>query len=828
MKECEWKQVSDLGLRLYEQSEDDGTIWMVTGMSKREGRRWRRRFPTKEKAELFLVREVRRLRAGESGSGGRESHEDIEGAIVRGCEQEGGDDRASSDERSGIRGAEFGKAMGRRLRRGKRRTNGNIRMIVAAVLVALGAYGVDRQFRGFLGPGVSGAVLESDFEVNPVLAGWKGKGDQVGWGEGTSAGGRGTLVVRQGEWVSPEAPAEPLQWYRMSFRSKVAEASQESAGKSELECAVNFRSERAEGHRSIVMPLLRPHDGWEKSEFRFRGYPFPDALGNFRPAFMQVRFYSEEAVAVCVDDVRVEEATVTEVGIWADRFYAQLPSRLSYRGKETRWKRLTGTMERLRNHQRLRIVFIGDDVVESLARVPVDIFLQRLYPGSVVEIVPMTEVVSEFGRISETIVKALVGLRPDLLIVGGVSNNDDFPALQMIVDQVRANNAAGRRRAEILLLSKGWKSGGQDAEEMRFTSDMRELDQEVERNAAVPDDIRGRLLRFAAANEVEFLDVMGVVSEFIFGPAAHASEGRQTGPDGVPYTFRKRDWLPGDESGWHLVGRILEAYFSPTGDGAAIARAMGGDGESKPIRVFDPQRSAEDRATSAAVKLEFGVSAVERPALAARLGGERMQGEQRRGAGIAAFRVSGQSMREVGYVFDEPLDVRLGDVTVYWSFRSDRNAGEDLGKLTMHLAFTDPTAGGREDRSQVSLTVRPGSASILGVGGGAKASSEVEHLLEVPVENFIDPVRVAKFRLLLRWVGGERMLAEAASWNPRSNRWEGFIPFDRPGAPTFAMELSTARDLLGTSSFKSIHFEAQSGVPELESVLVTMRPSMIR
>jgi hypothetical protein len=322
--------------------------------------------------------------------------------------------------------------------------------------------------------------------------------------------------------------------------------------------------------------------------------------------------------------------------------------------------------------------------------------------------------------------------------------------------------------------------------------------------------------------------MMGIASEFFFGPAAVANVGPQAGSDGVPQSYWMRDWLHPNESGKEIMARILEAYFSPTGDNAATGGAVVDGGKSAPVRMFDPERNVEDRDTYSAVRREFGASAVERPALALRPGNEAMVRERAAGASGAAFRVPGQAIRESGYVFDEPLDVRSGDVLVYWSFRSDRSAGEENGKLTMHLAFSEPTAGGREDRSQVSLTVRPGAACVLGVGGGIEPKGVVEHLVEAPVENFIDLAKAAKFRLLLRWVGGDRVVVEAASWNPRSRRWEAFIPFDRPGAPPLVMELSTVRNLLGTSSFKSIHFEAQSAVPILESVLVAMRPSIIR
>lgn len=671
-------------------------------------------------------------------------------------------------------------------------------------------------------------LMATDFETNPLLSGWLSVGSGAEWTDAEQVSGRRAIALRQATWVSPAVQSEQLSWYRLAFRSKAPGAVENAGGVGYGRCAVVFSNEHGELTPSNVELTVYKSEEWQKSDLRFRAHPAVDGAGNLSAATMRVEFQTVGSQPYYVDELVLEKTAAAEVSDWADQFYSKLPAKLKYLGKGSRWQRLKGTMEKLRNHQRLRIVVLGDGIQGDLANAPIDVFLGRLYPGCTVEIVPSIKAGAGVSLFKDHMAEYVMRLKPDLLIVGGVSNTDEMRSFQSVVDQVRAHNTLARRNTEILLLTNGWSANAVGDGAFRFTSDMRELDQVPGNNVSVPDDFRGHLMQFAAENGVEFVDMMGIASEFIFGPAAIANVGPPTGVDGVPYSYWMRDWLHPDESGKQIMGRILEAYFAPSEVDGTGSRQARQELKSAPVRLFDPERNPRDQEAFAAARREFGTGAVERPALALNFGEVGNPGNRRVVEKSATFRLPGQPSRERGYIFDEPLDVRTGDVAVYWSFRTDRTQGEDKGSMTMHLCFTEPSAGGRDDRAHVSLTVRPGAASILGVGGGVLMENGMEHMVEVPVENFMDPTKVAKFRLLLRWAGGDRVVVEAASWNPRSKSWDGFIPFDRPGALPLVMELNTRRHLLGTTSFKSIHFESQSTVPVLEAALVTMRPSLIR
>jgi hypothetical protein len=166
---------------------------------------------------------------------------------------------------------------------------------------------------------------------------------------------------------------------------------------------------------------------------------------------------------------------------------------------------------------------------------------------------------------------------PDLLVIGGGSNGDDMADLQQIIDQVNESDATTGRKTEIMLVTPAWSPNSVPQDKFGFAAEIRELDQLPENNASIPDDYRGHLLAFAAANRIEFLDMAGIASEFIFGAAMKASCGPPTGANGEPYSFWMRDGIYPNDAGRQIMGRILEAFFAPSPG----QNGKAGNGESK-------------------------------------------------------------------------------------------------------------------------------------------------------------------------------------------------------------------------------------------------------
>ena len=75
MKEENIESGFSFGLKVYEFSERGVSGWVVSGISNARGKRWRRRFLTKAKADEFLARELRRLLTEKRGSGPQKKFE---------------------------------------------------------------------------------------------------------------------------------------------------------------------------------------------------------------------------------------------------------------------------------------------------------------------------------------------------------------------------------------------------------------------------------------------------------------------------------------------------------------------------------------------------------------------------------------------------------------------------------------------------------------------------------------------------------------------------------------------------------------------------------
>ena len=817
------------GLKIYRASKAERSEWIVSGPAKITGKRWRRRFKNKELAEEFYNREAEKLNS-ERGTPGRfidlpfklknaNCPPETFGSSGTGCykktEEEIGEcHNVYSRNTYGYKSVASDS---------RRRSTSGMGAVLLTVSVVLLGYAVDRKFLPPTVPEKS-IPIRADFEANPLLSGWRSSGPGAEWTDAERVSGRAAISVSGGTWESPVVNGNVGEWYRLAFRSKGPNNELSLRKTAPRGCAIAFTDGNGEPAGLSLGFDVHQASRWQMNEFWFRSQVLIDTNGNLRPTNLRIQLYADKRNQFFADEIILERATVAQVAKWADGVYGNFPSPLTYNPDGNRWERIPSFMAKLSGHQKVRILVVGDEMQRELANAPIDLFIERSYPGSAVEVIAVGESEMRLDGTRWNLTSLIMSYKADLLILGGMLSVADVPLLQELVHAVRANDIATRRKTEMLVLTSGWRSDTVRKDGSRFSSDMRELNQAVAKNPTVPNDMRGQLLKFAAANEIEFLDLMGILSEYIFSAASEAKAGPGTGADGVPYGFWTRDWIHPAEVGKHLMARILESYMAPKS-----AAAEGRDTRKQIPKKARGDMLARDLNLAGEARKRFQVSPLERPIFVKSFDNDLTVGhEDVRGGKPVTFRLGSDARKESGFNFDQPADLRQGDVAVYWSFCSDRSAGEERSKVGMHLCFTDPGKGERHDRAQVSLIVRPGGVSILGVGGELLEEQSVEHPVEVPVENFVDATTEAKFRLILRWTGGDRVVVEAASWSPRSKRWEGFIPHDRPGAPPLTMELSILKNLMGTAAFKSIFFESASNVPKLGTVLVTVRPSLVR
>ena len=406
-------------------------------------------------------------------------------------------------------------------------------------------------------------LLDTDFESDPQAQGWTTNGTGTAWTTNAACSGTYSLTASNGgTWLSPLLPTTPLQWYRLSFKSKAPGLVNNPGSEGYAYWAASYFDTNGNPLIPDQYSSLFASADWVTNEFRIRAKNTAGTNATLAPVLMAVKFQSISP-QVFIDDVVVETTTPAEVAQWGDAAYDALPAKLAYVPKANRWTHLPLTLNRLRTGQRLRIVMLGDSVQSDTQNSPFDAWLERLYPGATIELIDSIIGGGSVGYFRTNMAAAVFAYQPDLLCIGGISNGDDLSAFQSVVNQVRTNDFATGRTTEILILSAQW-SPNTNSGDYFIAPGLTELDPVATNNpGGVPAGYRGDLLGFCATNNIEYLDLSGVASEFVYGPAAAAGVGPPADGSGNPYGYWMRDLIHSNDRGKLIQGRMLEAYFAP-------------------------------------------------------------------------------------------------------------------------------------------------------------------------------------------------------------------------------------------------------------------------
>lgn len=201
-----------------------------------------------------------------------------------------------------------------------------------------------------------------------------------------------------------------------------------------------------------------------------------------------------------------------------------------------RWKFLPETMKLLNEGGTLRIVMLGDSIVNDTSSSQWDKLLERLYPKC--KVVKVTSVRGSTGcwwykdenRVQDWVLKH----NPDLLMIGGISQRADIEAIRSIIKQVRA-----AAKPEIMLMTGAF-------------GEMNPKKSKEWRSVPGPNsgEYGAKLAQLAADEQCEFLDMTAAWGEYI------AASSKAMG-------WFKRDPVHANERGFQILGRILEKYFAP-------------------------------------------------------------------------------------------------------------------------------------------------------------------------------------------------------------------------------------------------------------------------
>ena len=370
-------------------------------------------------------------------------------------------------------------------------------------------------------------LLETDFEADPVAAGWSleapaGTVPDGAWTDGGAAGSR-CLRVRAGWWASPAVAVEPLAYYRLRFRSEASERGT---------WAAVFSDERGDLIAADCYDSLYAPTRWDATAVCLRAHA--------EAARMHLWFHAAGA-PVAVDDVQLAGAGADQVAAWADAVYAALPP-VRYEPPADRHRHLPRTMAALAGGETVRVVVLGDSIANDLSDGLFEVLVARAWPGARLEVVTSVrsgtgcEYYRQDGRLREYALRH----GPDLVIIAGISHGCDAEAVRDCVRQIRASGDADV-----------WVLSGAVCSLDRMQADMRDRTGLPEAVVAeVFRDWPGRLGAMCAEEKTEYLDLRAAWEAYLAGSPR-------------PRAWYQRDEVHANTRGKQILARILAAYLAP-------------------------------------------------------------------------------------------------------------------------------------------------------------------------------------------------------------------------------------------------------------------------
>lgn len=250
----------------------------------------------------------------------------------------------------------------------------------------------------------------------------------------------------------------------------------------------------------------------------------------------------------------------TEVAAWSDKLWRQMHPTAEVRlGTHAQPEKMAKTIATLKAGKPLRIVMLGDSIINDTSLSPFDALLERRFPGARVEIINsvrggtgmsyyamVADKTEELEIAGVARVKSYVlDFKPDLVILGGISNKETpeaWKAFREVIRQVRAGC-----EADILVQTRlFWYLDPRNP----FTHEV----------PADEKSYRADLLKVAREEGVAYLDMTGPYLQYLKDA-------------GLPHTSVMRDPYHANHRGQAVAARIIDAYFAALAKDAATQPA---------------------------------------------------------------------------------------------------------------------------------------------------------------------------------------------------------------------------------------------------------------
>lgn len=335
------------------------------------------------------------------------------------------------------------------------------------------------------------------------------------------------VTVTQGlssPWVSAAFPVEPGGCYRVELETKA-----------EAGALVASRYTDA-GGTAIVSDnfnRVRPSGDWASTSWCFQ-VP-PNAVSG------EIAVASGGGKEFHIRLIRVEQAEATVMQAWQAAGLAALPP-IDFVPPPDRWQALPQTHARLKSGEKLRIVMLGDSIINDTYGGGIELMLKHQWPVADVLVIPSVRggtgvgYYQQEGRVREYVLDH----KPDLVIIGGVSHGYDLGAMRSVISQIRTASDA-----EILILT------GAMVPEDKFRMDL------VNKRGMTGLDAAAQVREFnrglpllAHAMGAGFFDFRRVWDAYLY-------------ESGMPSACFRRDEIHGDITGKLLLAAMLSRYLGP-------------------------------------------------------------------------------------------------------------------------------------------------------------------------------------------------------------------------------------------------------------------------
>jgi hypothetical protein len=195
------------------------------------------------------------------------------------------------------------------------------------------------------------------------------------------------------------------------------------------------------------------------------------------------------------------------------------------------------TIEKLKAGGQLKVVMLGDSIVNDSSRGYFEPLVERKYPGAKVQVV--TSIRNATGmwwyKDENRVQSYVLEHDPDLVMIGGISHLNDIESVREVVRQIRE----ARPETEFLLMSE---AAGYNDPHLRP-----ELLRPVN---PTEGGWKNELYCLAVQENVEFLDMTRPWAQYVMA-------------SGRPHDYLLRDAIHMNARGSQVAGRIIEAYFTP-------------------------------------------------------------------------------------------------------------------------------------------------------------------------------------------------------------------------------------------------------------------------